>query len=58
VVIHPFWRLDRASLGGGPLGATIAAIPTAEVHFIDTFDIARRPVMAMDFARDRSPDLP
>ncbi len=58
VVVHPFWRLDRASLAGGPLGATVAALPATDVHFIDTFDIARRPVMAMDFARDRSPDLP
>jgi hypothetical protein len=57
VLVHPFWRLDDASIRQGPLGATVASVGADALYFVDTFDIARRPVKAIQFARDRAPDL-
>jgi hypothetical protein len=58
VLVHPFWRLDRASVSTGPLAATAAAATADAVFFVDTFDIGRRPVKALQFALDRNIDLP
>jgi hypothetical protein len=58
VMVHPFWRLDEASLGTGPLAATKAAVPSTRVYFVDTFDVARRPVKALELAGLRNPELP
>lgn len=57
VMVHPFWRLDEAFLGKGPLGATRDAVPRGRVYFVDTFDVARRPVKALEYAELRNPDL-
>jgi Lhr-like helicase len=53
VIVHPFWRLDEASLTSGPLAATVAAVPADTVWFLDSFDVARRPVKALENARNR-----
>lgn len=58
VVVHPFWRLDEASVAAGPLAATVAAVPADDVWFLDSFDVARRPVRALENARSRLPTWP
>jgi Lhr-like helicase len=55
VLVHPFWRLDAPSIARGPLAETAAAAEADTVSFIDAFDIARRPVKALQFARERNP---
>ncbi|WP_249164354.1 DEAD/DEAH box helicase [Bradyrhizobium jicamae] len=57
VLVHPFWRLDDVSIATGPLRDTINAVPADNVFFVDTFDVARRPVKAIEHARNRTPDL-
>jgi Lhr-like helicase len=58
VLVHPFWRLDRSSISRGPLAETAKAANSDAVYFIDAFDIVRRPVKALQFARDRPLDNP
>ncbi len=58
VLVHPFWRLDPASLTSGPLRDTINLAPADNVYFVDTFDVARRPVKAIEHARNRTPEVP
>jgi hypothetical protein len=53
LIVHPFWRLDGPSLQRGNLGATIRSVQADEVFFVDTFEVARRPVRALDHARNR-----
>lgn len=55
VLVHPFWRLDIEKIRLGPLGATQSAIqlPASSIHFVDTFEVARRPVKATELAIDR-----
>ena len=58
ILVHPFWRLDREALSSGPLAETMAAINAQAVYFVDTFDVVRRPVKAIEYARNRTPGLP
>jgi Lhr-like helicase len=58
VMAHPFWRLDEDALAAGPLQQTLAATPARRVYFVDTFDVARRPVKALEYAAGRIPELP
>jgi hypothetical protein len=58
VVVHPFWRLDEASLASGPLADTVRTVPADTVWFLDSFDVARRPVKALQNARNRLPNWP
>ena len=58
VMAHPFWRLDEPALARGPLAQTAAATPGQKVYFVDTFDVARRPVKALEYARTRISHLP
>ncbi|MDQ7251285.1 DEAD/DEAH box helicase [Dongia sedimenti] len=57
VLVHPFWKVDPGSVVAGPLKATMEAVPAHEVYFVDTFDVARRPVKAIEFARQRPATL-
>lgn len=57
VLVHPFWRLDSASIKTGLLAETVASLSARNVFFLDTFEVMRRPVKAMDNARNRDPDL-
>jgi hypothetical protein len=57
LIVHPFWRLDSHSLQRGNLGETVRSMNVDEVFFVDTFEIARRPVRALDHARNRQPGL-
>ena len=56
VLVHPFWRLDQVSLSSGPLAETARSVGADNVWFVDTFDIARRPVKAIEQARLRGPN--
>lgn len=58
VLVHPFWRLDASSVSAGPLEATVRSIDADQVWFADVFDVARRPVKAIERARQRSPLAP
>ena len=58
VVVHPFWRLDEVSLASGPLAETIKKVPADTVWFLNSFDMARRPVKALENARNRLPIWP
>jgi hypothetical protein len=58
VVVHPFWRVDEASLASGPLAETVKRVPADAVWFLDSFDVARRPVKALENARNRLPSWP
>lgn len=55
VLVHPFWRLDEVSISSGPLADTVRSVGAADIWFVDTFDIARRPVKAIERARLRTP---
>lgn len=56
VLVHPFWRLDEASVSSGPLAATLRSVRANQVCFVDTFDVVRRPVKAIERARLRAPE--
>ncbi len=58
VIVHPFWSLDDSSLATGPLMETVASIPADRIFFVDTFEITRRPVRALEHARSRPPNTP
>jgi hypothetical protein len=58
IVVHPFWRLDDASLTTGALSETMASLSADRIFFVDTFEVARRPVRALEYARDRVPNTP
>lgn len=53
LIVHPFWRLDEMSTETGLLGEAISAVGTGRVYFVDTFEAARRPVKATEFAKLR-----
>jgi hypothetical protein len=55
LIVHPFWRLDSQSLQQDSLGDTLRLIRADEIFFVDTFEVARRPVRALDLARNRPP---
>jgi Lhr-like helicase len=56
LIVHPFWRLDSQSLQQGRLGETLRLIQTDAIYFVDTFEVTRRPVRALDLARNRPAD--
>ncbi|WP_456022939.1 DEAD/DEAH box helicase [Pseudomonas protegens] len=58
IMVHPFWRLDEASLATGALKETIEDLGPRPVYFLDTFEAARRPVKALEFAKLRPLGLP
>jgi Lhr-like helicase len=53
LIVHPFWRLDSPSLQQGSLGETFRLMRADAIYFVDTFEVARRPVRALDHARNR-----
>jgi Lhr-like helicase len=58
VIVHPFWRLDEASVAYGLLGEALSGLAGKQVYFVDTFEAARRPVKATEFAKLRPNDIP
>jgi hypothetical protein len=50
VVVHPMWRMDR---GAGL--RFLGNLPGPQLHFVDTFDLERRPLRALEMALSREP---
>ncbi|KQT81887.1 hypothetical protein ASG59_19140 [Methylobacterium sp. Leaf466] len=53
VMVHPFWRLDETEGAKGALWSVRREVAGAELHYVDTFDASRRPVSALETARNR-----
>ena len=58
VFVHPFWSLRSGQRGCELLDRTIAELGSGGVFFVDTFEAARRPVIALNAARERPADTP
>lgn len=56
-IVHPFWRLDDESTTNGLLGEALDTTNGERLCFIDTFEAARRPVKAVEFAKARPDGL-
>ena len=52
-MVHPFWRLDETEGAKGALWSVRREVAGAELHYVDTFDASRRPVSALETARNR-----
>ncbi|MGG5890715.1 DEAD/DEAH box helicase [Falsiroseomonas sp. HC035] len=57
LLVHPFWRLQDDSLGS-ELRSTVAGLGGGPVYLLDTFEAARRPVRALETARERPENMP
>ncbi|MDB5963477.1 MAG: Helicase [Massilia sp.] len=59
LLVHPFWRLAFDSLGGESLRNTVVGLGGGgPIYFLDAFEAARRPVKALETARERPEDVP
>lgn len=56
LVVHPFWRTDTAARTVEPLRSAVSA-GGGRLYFVDAFDAARRPVRALEIARQRPDDV-
>lgn len=56
VVVHPFWSVNDVALAQEPLSSVVADAQGGPVYFVDAFDAARRPVHALEAARNRQHD--
>lgn len=56
VVVHPLWRTSSIFLKCEPFFSILKDADGCELRFIDAFDASRRPVAALDTARDRPVD--
>jgi hypothetical protein len=52
-MVHPFWRVGNGTLGTEPFKSAFAQSGGAELFFVDVFDASRRPVSALETARNR-----
>jgi Lhr-like helicase len=55
VLVHPLWKTDSSSLSTSPLNTVRTPEGTCPL-FIDTFFASRRPVLALENARNRPSD--
>lgn len=53
MMVHPFWRVGNGTLGTEPFKSAFAQSGGAELFFVDVFDASRRPVSALEAARNR-----
>jgi hypothetical protein len=56
--VHPFWSLRFAGPASKVLERTVTELGGEAVFFVDTFEAARRPVLALDAAKARPADTP
>ncbi|MBB4362190.1 Lhr-like helicase [Bradyrhizobium sp. CIR18] len=56
VVVHPFWSIKPQSILVEPFQSIIADAGALPTFFVDAFDVVRRPIHALDFARERPAD--
>jgi hypothetical protein len=58
VFVHPFWSLQFGAPESKALARTVSDLGAGNVFFVDTFEAARRPVLALDAAKARPADTP
>ena len=56
VFVHPFWSLRAGQPESEFLRRTVAELGTGSVFFVDTFEAARRPVLALEASKGRPAD--
>ena len=53
VLVHPFWLTEQAALRDEPFKSALRDTDGKPTYYVNTFDAGRRPVSALDVARDR-----
>ena len=53
LLVHPMWRLDSAGMSMKPLKTALSGRDATRLRFIDSFDVLRRPLRALDQASMR-----
>jgi hypothetical protein len=53
VLVHPFWLTNPAALNSEPFKSVLRDTNGALTYYVNTFDAGRRPVSALDLARER-----
>jgi Lhr-like helicase len=53
VLVHPFWLTNQAALNSEPLSSVLRDTNGAPAYCVNTFDAGRRPLSALDLARER-----
>lgn len=56
MMVHPFWRVDPSMWTAEPFAGARARIGRGRLFFVDVFDATRRPVSALETARNREQD--
>ena len=56
LVVHPFWRLADGNISD-VIQTTVSTLGEP-VYFLDAFEAARRPLRALDMAKERPPSMP
>ncbi len=56
MMVHPFWRLGNETSGTEPFKSAFKQAGSSELFFVDVFDAGRRPVSALETARNRGVD--
>ncbi len=58
ILVHPFWDLSGAHSGANAAADAAADLGPGLTFFVDTFEAVRRPIRALDAARDRPSNCP
>ncbi|WP_145144392.1 DEAD/DEAH box helicase [Roseomonas gilardii] len=58
VFVHPFWSLAPGSPGMSAALDAVAATTPGQTFFVDTFEAVRRPIRALETARERPDGAP
>ena len=58
VFVHPFWSLASGSPGRAMALTAVAAAAPGQTFFVDTFEAVRRPIRALETARERPDGAP
>ena len=53
VLVHPLWLTNPAALNSEPFKSVLRDTNGALTYYVNTFDAGRRPVSALDLARER-----
>lgn len=56
LMVHPFWRVDAAMRGAEPFKSVLAQVGGGQLFYVDVFDASRKPVSALETARNREVD--
>jgi hypothetical protein len=55
-LVHPLWKIDERARRAPPFAGMEQDTGGAMPYFVDAFDAVRRPVSALDFAKERPND--